>query len=281
MQSTSPHGGKRPCSVRGTMENSEKDDGSFNEAAAADGSNDGSCAGSLDDADEDFRRMEEMMVEVLCDMKPRAPDIIRAVPAGRALRCCGRAFRRKSPMLFRGSFPTDKIHEFWSHSWHGNSQIKVVTALFLNNGKIAPLIATAIALIAVILYTAGLLPMRFHGGIPTSIPKYPRASYWAKAVGFVVFCICLLCWQPAKSVFVDVLCINQYDPKQKSLALFSMPAFLKASESLLVLWDPTYTRRLWCCFEIAAAGLLFRILVYVLIVENTACSVMWFPSSGS
>ncbi|CAE7606462.1 unnamed protein product [Symbiodinium natans] len=258
------------------MANSEQDDGprgGFNDsavaAAAADGPHDGMRAGSLDaadeelhspdgphdsdDAGEDFRRMEEMMVEVLCDMKPLAPDIIRAVPAGRALRCCGRAFRRKAaPRAFHGSVPTDKIKEFWSHSWHGNSHIKVVTALFLNNGKVAPLIATAIALIAVILYAAGILPMRFHGGIPTSLPKYPPVSYWAKAVGFVVFCICLLCWQPARTVFVDVLCINQYDRKQKSLALFSMPAFLKASESLLVLWDPSYTGRLWCCFEIAA-----------------------------
>ena len=117
-----------------------------------------------------------------------------------------------------------------------------MTALFLSNGRIAPLVATALALMANVLFIAGILPWL----------QYTLASCWGRSVGFVVFCACLLCWQPRKTIFMDVLCINQYDAKQKGMALFSMPAFLKASESLLVLWDPSYTRRLWCCFEIAA-----------------------------
>ena len=84
------------------------------------------------------------------------------------------------------------------------------------------------------------------------IAQYPLVSYWAKATGFAVYCLVLLLWQRGKRIFLDTLCIKQDDRMWKALALLSMPALLKSSDSLLVLWDPTYTRRLWCCFEIAA-----------------------------
>ena len=68
----------------------------------------------------------------------------------------------------------------------------------------------------------------------------------------VVYCAILLFWRPQQRIFLDVMCINQKDAEQKFLGLLSMGAFLKYSDSLLVLWDPTYTHRLWCVFELAA-----------------------------
>eukprot|EP00439_Symbiodinium_sp_Y106_P013958 s3455_g2.t1 len=47
-------------------------------------------------------------------------------------------------------------------------------------------------------------------------------------------------------------CINQRDQVLKGEAIISMGAFLKQSDSMLVLWDPTWVTRLWCVFEIAA-----------------------------
>ena len=83
----------------------------------------GPCGGLNDDAgvhvglsDDDssgeeakIRRTEEMMTEVLATMRPVQPGIIRAVHAGRALWCCGRAFRQKPPRSFHASFPTSQI----------------------------------------------------------------------------------------------------------------------------------------------------------------------------
>ncbi|CAE7432222.1 unnamed protein product [Symbiodinium sp. CCMP2592] len=62
----------------------------------------------------------------------------------------------------------------------------------------------------------------------------------------------MLFWQPCQRIFLDVLCIDQIDQRRKSLGIFNMGAFLKSSDSLLVLWDPTYTSRLWCIFELSA-----------------------------
>ncbi|CAE6971644.1 ebh [Symbiodinium sp. CCMP2592] len=201
--------------------------------------------------------MEEMIVGVLSRMKPVRPDIVRAVRAGRVTFCCGRALRssrRRRPGGFQTSFQTGKIDEFWSHSWHGSRWSKIVTVTYLNNGLIAPLIASVCAMISASLFVAGVLPMAFFEATqkPPYIAQYPLVSYWSKATGFAVYCFVLLLWQRRKGIFLDTLCIKQDDNKWKALALLSMPALLKSSDSLLVLWDPTYTRRLWCCFEIAA-----------------------------
>ena len=50
--------------------------------------------------------LEEAVAEVLCALRPLRPDMIRAVRAGRTLKCCGRAFRKRSPRSFRMSFQT-------------------------------------------------------------------------------------------------------------------------------------------------------------------------------
>ncbi|CAE7239241.1 unnamed protein product [Symbiodinium sp. CCMP2456] len=52
--------------------------------------------------------------------------------------------------------------------------------------------------------------------------------------------------------FLDVGCINPTEDSLTVEGLISMGAFLKNSESLLVLWDETYVARLWCMFEMAA-----------------------------
>ena len=103
-------------------------------------------------------KMEEMVVEVLSKMMPAKPDITRAVRAGRATWCCGRALRSSKgrPGGFNASFQPGNIAEFWSHSWHGNRWSKIVTAMYLNNGLIAPLIATICAMIAAHLFVAGV-----------------------------------------------------------------------------------------------------------------------------
>ena len=41
---------------------------------------------------------------------------------------------------------------------------------------------------------------------------------------------------------MDILCIDQVNPKRKLDGLISIGAILACSESLLVLWDPTYGR---------------------------------------
>ncbi|CAE7358382.1 unnamed protein product [Symbiodinium natans] len=203
-----------------------------------------SSSGSDDNVEARVSKLEEALAACLQSMDPVGPGVIQAVQARHALWCCGRAFRRghaRARRSRRVSFSTGRIQQFWSHSWHGSTWNKILTAMYLHNGCMASLIATIVAAIPMVLFTLELLPMRFQED-----PEYPATSYWTRLVGLLTYCAVLGLWQPRKHIFVDILCIDQGSPKAKTQALLSMGAFLKSSGSLLVLWDPSFTQRLRC-----------------------------------
>ena len=68
----------------------------------------------------------------------------------------------------------------------------------------------------------------------------------------VLYCIVMFLGRPQQKIVLDVLCIDQVDSRNTALGLVSMGVFLKASDFLVVLWDPSWSRRLWCIFELAA-----------------------------
>ncbi|CAE8674441.1 unnamed protein product [Polarella glacialis] len=53
------------------------------------------------------------------------------------------------------------------------------------------------------------------------------------------------------SYFFDRLCITQSDAELKQVGIDSIGAYLRNSDSMLVLWGPEYFTRLWCVFELA------------------------------
>eukprot|EP00438_Fugacium_kawagutii_P006333 Skav213288 [mRNA] locus=scaffold2236:91276:92331:- [translate_table: standard] len=53
-------------------------------------------------------------------------------------------------------------------------------------------------------------------------------------------------------VFLDQICIHQFDAKLKFEGIVSIGAILKYSEHFLLVWDATYAGRLWCILELAA-----------------------------
>ena len=60
-----------------------------------------------------------------------------------------------------------------------------------------------------------------------------------------------LFWRPRTEVFLDRICISQ-EADLKTQAIFSLAGMLSRSDTMLILWDPTWTERLWCLFELAA-----------------------------
>ncbi|CAE7508979.1 ANK1, partial [Symbiodinium necroappetens] len=190
---------------------------------------------------------EEHIAGIVSSMDPAQPDIIQCVRASQALGCFGRAFRPAGRGKSRRSFPTNHIQEFWSHSWHGNAWHKVLTALYLYNGMTAAVFASLGTLLLWALVAWSYLPVE-----PLWWREHPAASFWCTGTSILLYCLALFFSKPRRRVFLDILCIDQEDTSLKAAGLVSMGAFLKCSDSMLVLWDPSYTHRLWCVFEMAA-----------------------------
>ena len=141
-----------------------------------------------------------------------------------------------------------RIDEFWSHSWHGCKWQKALTAVFLNNGMTASVLASFGAAMPIVLFGTHLLPaFRFQEN-----PPYPAQPSWCLATGLLLYCLVLSCCPRSHRIFLDSLCIDQKDERAKTEAIASMGAILKCSDTLVVLWDPSCTKRLWVVFEMAA-----------------------------
>ncbi|CAE7765408.1 unnamed protein product [Symbiodinium sp. CCMP2592] len=194
----------------------------------------------------------ERAASYIADFQATRGDIIRATPCYEALRGFGWAFRFPKAADYHRSFPTDKIQEFWSHSWHGSALRKISTVMVQKNGLAAISAGTLASLLLVCLFVAGYLP----GYERAPFQQTGRDSYlfgiWGMVGGTLVAIVTLIGWQCRTPIFVDVMCIHQSDPGLKSEALLSMGAFLQSSESLHVWWDETFVERLWCVFEVGA-----------------------------
>ena len=149
----------------------------------------------------------------------------------------------------RRSYRTKQINMFWSHSWHGSTWRKYMTLLLFYNGAAAAVVASLGSAVASVLFALQLLPVVHE---PTSSKDAYWQSFWASLLGMILYVLILLFYRPQVPIFLDVICIDQVNAKRKGFGLLSMGAFLKASRSLLVLWDATYCDRLWTMFEVAA-----------------------------
>ncbi|CAE7216688.1 unnamed protein product [Symbiodinium natans] len=171
-------------------------------------------------------QQKQQIAGALARMDECRPGIIQAAYVGEALSCLCRVVRGGTTTMAPRSFATKRIDEFWSHSWHGRTWSKVWTIIYMNNNTAGMLLATMASLVVCFLSWFSLVP------------------HWSTLTGSVVYCSMLLFWRPRRRIFLDVLCIDQDNHEMKEAALISMGAFLKCSEAMVVLWDPSYTRRL-------------------------------------
>ena len=134
---------------------------------------------------------------------------------------------------------THEIDEFISHSWQAAAWLKYVNILLLYRASPAFALSMASALAAFLLYGFGLLPPLGATFVCT----------WCTWSGITVFYLALLSSPRCSKVFLDIACIDQEDENRKFESVVSMGGVLKRSKSMMVLWSPTYVRRLWCVFE--------------------------------
>ena len=180
------------------------------------------------------------------------PEALRVTRAHKAFQRCGQALRSlkddgDNDDLYRESFVSEKISCFWSHSWHGGRWPKVLTIMMHYKGQPAVLLGSFAALVMVILFSCGLLPgfRRFNW-------FNEKNSAWALGSGFAIAVTTFVLWRPQQLVFLDRICISENNNDLKMASIFSLAGILKKSDQMLVLWDPTWTERLWCVFELAA-----------------------------
>eukprot|EP00439_Symbiodinium_sp_Y106_P040369 s381_g4.t4 len=189
-------------------------------------------------------KIYEQSFQVLVAMQATRPNILRGIPVHRFLQRAPRMWARGDfKELYGLSEVSTRLDEFWSHSWRTKAWLKYVNILYLHNSQPAFVVGMFCASAALMFCRIGILPF-YVAGAPH--------SFWCSAAGAVGYYLTLLLWRRRKLAFLDVGCIDPTDDSLKREGLLSLGAFLKNSESLLVLWDETYVARLWCMFEMAA-----------------------------
>ena len=183
----------------------------------------------------------------IAEMEVTNPEILRVTSAFATFQNFAAALRLGCDGdFYHKSWKSHKISTFWSHSWHGGQWKKILTLLTFYNGFAALLGGFLVAILMMILFGFDLLPglVRGSGGLSYSM--------WCVPSGFLATTLVMLFWRSRKNIFLDRICISQRDNDLKAQAIFSLAGLLKKSDVMLILWDPTWTERLWCLFELAA-----------------------------
>ncbi|CAL1162318.1 unnamed protein product [Cladocopium goreaui] len=187
------------------------------------------------------------VVKSIAKMGVTHPEVLRTARAHQAFQHFAAALRVGSDGdFYYKSRKSHKISTFWSHSWHGGHWKKILTLIPFYNGTAAVSLGLLTGVLMMVLFCFGQLPGFSRGWHDI------RWSTWSLCSGVLVTCLVPMFWRPQTQVFFDRICISQADSELKTQAIFSLAGLLKSSDQMLILWDPTWTQRLWCLFELAA-----------------------------
>ena len=199
-----------------------------------------------DGIDLQIKKLTKYMAQSIAHMEVLSPGVLRVTSAYQAFQQCGAALRpRQRGLLYQKSRKSRKISTFWSHSWRGGHWKKLLTLVIFYNGTAAVSLGFLAGLVMMLLCSFELLP------------GFERQDYqlkwkcWSLCSGCIVTSLVMIFWRPQTEIFLDRICINQVG-HLKAQAIFSLAGLLRKSDALLILWDPTWTERLWCLFELAA-----------------------------
>ncbi|CAE7200082.1 unnamed protein product, partial [Symbiodinium sp. KB8] len=202
---------------------------------------------------EEAKTLSEDFLAALVGMVPVSPDLLRATRAGDAFQGFGKALRG-SKKLYQNSAREAELQNQEDQyvlesqlAWLNLSKVHDSPALLQRNSRGSR--RKSWLGCGIRLFALQLLPVVHE---PTSSKDAYWQSFWASLLGIILYVLILLFYRPQVPIFLDVICIDQVNAKRKGFGLLSMGAFLKASRSMLVLWDATYCDRLWTMFEVAA-----------------------------
>jgi len=150
-----------------------------------------------------------------------------------------------------------QLDYFVSHNW-SVSRARKMLALYVHFNM------TFAAVGSFLISMAIMLGVHYCGG-PLTGYKYPLGSgHWEGVLCQLTFCpaflLCLLSGSDfarmfrtqQKTVFLDRLCIDQFDQDLKQEGILRLGAFIKNSREMIVLYTDVYLQRVWTIYEVAA-----------------------------
>lgn len=191
------------------------------------------------------------------------PQYLRGVGLQEVLAGFGRVWDKEIAITYRAK-KVHQIHFFISHDWQTRRVHKSLALCLIFNSRAALWASIAVTLLTCVL-SESFLPQAENLGSFSSINVGGRSydfviSDWAIFSAPVSFMVVFFSWQRIRSMilrwpvvaFVDRLCINQSDMREKEQGIRSLAGVLKYSQRLLILWSPQYFTRLWCAYELAS-----------------------------
>ncbi|CAE6926267.1 unnamed protein product [Symbiodinium sp. CCMP2456] len=183
-------------------------------------------------------------------LKARASElcrrgIFRAASSGEVLSGLGQVFDTRSIGDFSSTTPVKDVDVFISHSWSADRWEKYLAmCYFLNRGLAAKAMTASVVLSEGFVLIFPTLSIHLVFLVLLDFPI---------AIFFLVFFFGqhLTCgiWGPR--CWVDRLCVDQTDETTKSEGIAGLPTIVANSCKMLVLWDKSYCKRLWCNFELS------------------------------
>ncbi|CAK0876254.1 unnamed protein product, partial [Prorocentrum cordatum] len=155
----------------------------------------------------------------------------------------------------------DRLDWFISHDWGTSRWMKLLTLAVYFNGVSALCASFATCMLVFALQVAGVLAQRKKPEpcLTAGVEYEEVHGVWCFPAGVCAFFFVLLYWQvcrervlPPAYAFVDKMCINQRDPREKERGVYSIGGFLQKSDFMLMLCTHRYFSRMWCTFEVAA-----------------------------
>jgi len=210
-----------------------------------------------------FRRSESQETRLDSDkhLVVLDPEFLRAVSSRRVLRSKGLWTNRVGDeSTFQASRPVQWMHVFLSHTWLTPGWLKKLSLAYIFNISRAVVSALLVHLTICTLEVTGsfrfLVPVSQTGEVLAAASSVTLRFDIQCVASMIVFWVILRWGQelplPETRCFLDKCCIHQTDPDKKEAGIKQLGAFLRNSKQMLVLLEPTYMKRLWCMYELAA-----------------------------
>ena len=210
-----------------------------------------------------------------------SPEILRSVSSRHVSKHMGRLLRggfAADAATFELSEPCTSLDVFLSHSWRDSGTLKYLALCLYFNVWLATFAGLGAGLLTLLAQRyLGLIILPFTpiksflfdmheltvgmGLDPQIAPPSATLIYspTCQLVATTTFVLVFLFghWlvRPAR-LFLDKICIHQCDSEKKCAGIRAVDQFILRSETMLILYNDDYFERLWCCFELAAAGII-------------------------